>query len=190
MIDVSDFKRGIAIVFKGAPMMIVSVSFSTPSARGAATIAKTRLRNLNTGALVTESIRSGTRYEEVAVESRPVTYLYGDGSAWHFMDSASFDQFELDADALGDATHYLMDGMEGIRAVVIDGKIQGIELPHTADLVITECDPAVKGATAAAQTKRAVLETGLEVQVPPYLQAGEKIRVDTRDGHFVERVKA
>lgn len=190
MIDVSNFKKGQCVVYKGEPCMIVDVTFSTPTARGASTIAKTRFRNLVTGQLLTDSIRTGDKYEEVGVERRPCSYLYADGTHWHFMDAESFEQFQLDAGELGGATDYLVDGVEGITATTIEGKVVGLALPNTIDLLVTETDPAIKGATAKAQLKRAVVETGLEVQVPPYLEVGERIRVDTRDGHFVERAKS
>ena len=188
MIDVSDFKKGVCLVYKDAPMIIVDVSYSTPTARGGNTIAKTKLRNLLTGQLINESIRSGQKFDSVELEYRAVSYLYNDGSRWYFMESESFEQFELSADDLGDSTGYLADGIEGIRAMIVDGQMAGVELPHTVDLTVVECDPVIKGATAKAQMKRAVLETGVEVQVPPYLEAGERVKVDTRDGHFVERV--
>ena len=190
MIEVSNFKKGLCIVYKDAPMVITEVIFTTPTARGASTIAKTKLRNLRTGQLISDSIRSGEKYEEVDVEKRPCSFLYADGSFWHFMDAESYEQFQLTADDLGDWVPYLKDGLEGIVAMTIEGAVASIELPHTVDLDVVECDPVIKGATAKAQLKRAVLETGLEVQVPPYLEMGETIRVDTRDAHFVERVKS
>ena len=189
MIEVSNFKKGQCIVYKDAPMVIVEVIFTTPTARGASTIAKTKLRNLKTGQLISDSIRTGDKFDEVDVEKRDCSYLYSDGSHWHFMDSESFEQFQLNADDLGDAVQYLKDGLEGLIAMSIEGTVASVELPHTVDLEVTECDPSIKGATAKAQLKRALTETGLEVQVPPYLEQGEIIRVDTRDGHFVERVK-
>jgi elongation factor P len=189
MIEVSDFKKGNCIVYKGEPCVIVDVTFSTPTARGASTIAKTRLRNLKTGQLLSDSIRTGDKYEEVAVERRPCSFLYSDGTNWHFMDGESYDQFELGADALGDAVGFLVDGLEGIQATYVADELIGVALPNTVDLAVTETDPVIKGATAKAQLKRALLETGLEIQVPPYLEVGERVRVDTRDGHFVERVK-
>ena len=188
MIEVSEFKKGLCIIYKGAPMIIVSVTFSTPTARGGSTIAKTRLRNLLTGQLISESIRTGGKYDPADVQAKPISFLYSDGSRWHFMDEESFEQFDFGAEELDDATGYLVDGIEGLRATVVEGRIVGVTLPNTVDLSVTECDPAIKGATAKAQLKRAVVETGLEVLVPPYLEAGERIRVDTRDGHFVERV--
>lgn len=190
MIEVSDFKKGICLRYKGAPMMIVDVTFSTPTARGANTIAKTRLRNLLTGQLLTDSIRSGERFEEVEHEQRPIQLLYHDGSRWHFMDQESFEQFDLGPDELAGKAGFLKDGVEGLRAVLVEGRVVDVVLPTTVDLAVSEADPVIKGATAQAQLKRALLETGIEIQVPPYVQAGETVRVDTRDGHFVERVRS
>lgn len=189
VIEVSDFKKGLCIRFKDAPMQITDVTFTTPTARGANTIAKTKLRNLLTGQLISESIRSGGKYEPVDLEYRDASYLYNDGTDFHFMDGVSFDQFQLSRDALGDAANFLVDGLEGIRAMLVEGNIVSVALPNTVDLTVAECDPTIKGATAQAQTKRAVLETGAEIQVPPYIEQGERVRVDTRDGHFVERAK-
>lgn len=189
MIETSGFKKGVCIQFKGAPMMIVDVTFSTPTARGSNTIAKTKLRNLLTGQLISESIRSGEKFSEVDREARDVQFLYSDGSAWHFMDVESFEQFELSKETLGDKIGYLVDGIEGVSSIVVEGQLVSIELPNTVVLTVTEADPVVKGATAQAQLKRAVLDTGIEVQVPPYVEAGQKVKIDTRDGHFVERVK-
>ena len=190
MIETNQFKKGVCIEFKGAPMVIVDVTFSTPTARGSNTIAKTRLRNLKTGQLISESIRSGEKFAEVDADQHPVTYLYNDGSRWHFMDQESFEQFDLGKDELGDKQYYLIDGVEGLRSFIVQGAVVDLVLPNTVDLRVEEADPVIKGATAQAQLKRAKLETGLEVQVPPYVEAGELIRIDTRDGHFVERVKS
>lgn len=190
MIETSEFKKGVCLVYKGAPMVIVDVTFSTPTARGTNTIAKTKLRNLLTGQLISESVRSGEKYEEVDLERHPSSFLYGDGTRWHFMDDATFEQFDFGADELGDATGYLVDGIEGIQAVLIDGRVVSVQLPLVVDLLVVETDPVVKGATAQAQLKPAKTETGLVVPVPSYLATGERIRVDTRDGRFIERSKA
>jgi len=189
MIDVSGFKKGICIEYKGAPMMIVDVTFSTPTARGGNTIAKTKLRNLLTGQLISDSIRTGDKFPEVDRQQRPIEYLYSDGTHWHFMDSESYEQFELTGEDLGEKVGYLKEGLPGVTSIVVQERIVSIELPNTVDLEVTEAEPVIKGATAQAQLKKAVVETGIEVQVPPYVTAGERIRVDTRDGHFVERVK-
>ena len=190
MIEVSNFKKGVCFIYKSAPVMIVNVQFSTPTARGGATIAKTRLRNLLTGQLLSDSIRSGERFDEVDMERRPVSYLYADGERFHFMDAETFEQFELNAENLGDDRNYMKEGLEGIISLTVDGRIVSVELPMVVELQITEAEPVVKGATAKAQLKSAVLETGAEIQVPPYIVAGELVRVDTRDGRFVERAKS
>lgn len=189
MIETSELKKGVCIEYKGAPMMVVDVTFASPTARGGNTIAKTKLRNLHTGRIHSESIRGGERFPEVDVEQRPIGFLYADGSRWHFMDSESFDQFDLGREELGEKTGYLVEGIEGMRALLVAGSVVDVLLPTTVDLLVTEADPAIKGATAQAQLKRAVLETGLEVQVPPYVTVGERVRIDTRDARFVERAK-
>jgi len=189
MIEVSDFKKGVCLRYKDAPMMIIDVAFTTPTARGANTIAKTKLRNLLTGQLINESIRSGEKFAEVDHEKRPIQYLYADGTHHHFMDNESYEQFQLAAEDMGDKVGYLKDGLEGMRSILVEGRVVDVVLPNTVDLEITEADPVIKGASAQAQLKRAVVETGLELQVPPYIVVGETVRIDTRDGHFVERVK-
>lgn len=189
MIEVNEFKKGLCIVYKDGPYLIVDVSFSTPTARGGNTIAKTKLRHVETGQLISESIRTGGKYEVVDIEQRPISYLYSDGSRWHFMDTESFEQFDLGPEDLGDGVGYLIDGIEGMRAISVRGKIVDVVLPHTVDLLVTEADPHVAGGSARAQMKWAKVETGVEVQVPSYVEAGDRIRIDTRDGHFVERAK-
>lgn len=190
MIDSSNFKRGDCIVYKGAPVSISHVTFSTPTARGAGVIVKTKMRNLITGQLLVESLRAGEKYEEVDLEQHPCSYLYSDGSRWYFMDDQTFEQFDFDAEQLGDAANYLRDGIEGVRAMLIDGQVVSLTLPMNIDLEVVETEPAIKGATAQAQLKPAKLESGLVVQVPSYITVGERVRIDTRDGHFVERVKS
>ena len=162
---------------------------STPTARGGNTIFKTKLRNLKSGQILNESIRSGEKFEEVDMERHKASFMYSDGTDWHFMDDETYDQFFFDKKGLGGAELYLSDGIEGLQAVLIDGVILAIELPLSVDMTVTECDPTIKGATAQAQLKPATTEGGLIVQVPSYLSVGERIRVDTRDGHFLERAK-
>ncbi len=189
MIETNQLKRGVCIVHKDAPMIVVDVSFSAPTARGASTIAKTKLRNLLTGQLISESFRGGEKWPEADTEQRPCTFLYADGTRWHFMDQQSFEQFDLGPDELADSVGYLKDGLEGLRALYVMERLVSVQLPLTVDLKVTETVPALKGATAAAQLKPATLETGLVVQVPPYIVTGELLRIDTRDGHFIERAK-
>jgi elongation factor P len=189
MIDTNQLKKGVCIVFKGAPMIVQTATSSTPTARGGNTITKTKLKNLITGQILNESFRGGEKFEEADLEHHDCGFMYSDGSDWHFIDNVTFEQFSFSKDDLGDDVGYMKDGLEGLQAMVIDGNVVSIKLPLSVDLVVSECDPVIKGATAKAQLKSSVTETGLEVMVPPYLEAGEVIRVDTRDGHFIERVK-
>jgi len=189
MIEFSEIKRGVCIQHKGAPVMVTDVKLSSPTARGGSMIAKTRMRNLLTGQTLNDSFRSGDKFEEVDLERHPCTFLYTDGSRWHFMDDSTYEQFDLGADELGDSVGYLVEDIQDIQAMFVDSALAGVELPNTVEFEITETTPPIKGATATAQLKIAVVQTGIEVQVPSYLVMGERIRVDTRDGHFVERIK-
>jgi len=189
MIDTNDFKKGVCLIYKGEACIIVDYTVSTPTARGGNTIYKTKLRNLKTGQLYTDAIRSGEKFADVDMERHGASYLYNDGSRWYFMDDESYDQFDLGADDMGGDQEYIEDGLEGMQAMLIDGIVVSIQLPMTVALEVTECDPTIKGASAQAQLKPAVCSTGLKVQVPAYVEAGTRIKVDTRDGHFVEREK-
>lgn len=189
MIETTDFKKGVCLVYKDEPCIIVDYTVSTPTARGGNTIYKTKLRNLKTGQLYTDAIRSGEKFGDVDLERHNASYLYNDGSRWYFMDDESFEQFDLGKDDLGGDERYITDGIEGIQAMLIDGVTVSIQLPISVVLDVTECDPSIKGATAQAQLKPAVCSTGLSVPVPAYVEVGTRIKVDTRDGHFIEREK-
>jgi elongation factor P len=188
MINASDMKRGVILELDGDPWLVIECAFQTPSARGASTLTKIKIKNLKTGAVLSKSHRSGEALEEADCEKRPVQFLYKDENGYVFMDQESYDQSTLDPAILGDSAGYLTEGLE-CRSLLHNGNVINIELPMTVEVQVVECAPYIKGATAQAQLKPAKLETGLEIQVPPYLEPGEKIRVDTRDGRFVERVK-
>jgi elongation factor P len=190
MLATGDFKKGVRILVDGGPFVIQDVHVQTPSARGASSLTKVRLRNLRTGQILDKTFRGGDRVEEPNLELRAVQFLYRDGDDFHFMDAQSYDQFSLTADELGDAAGYLKDGMEGLRSVVFNGKVISVDLPTTVVLRVTETTPPLKGATAQAQTKAATLETGLVIQVPSYLESGELVQVDTREARFVARAKS
>lgn len=170
-------------------MIVVDVNFTTPTARGGGTIAKTKMRNLLTGQLLSESLRSGEKYPPVDVERKSASYLYKDSEHFHFMEADTYEQFAMTADDIGPAAVFLSDGLEGIQAMRVDGTLVSVELPDTVVLEVTEADPVMKGATAKAQFKRAVVGDGIEIKVPGYVAVGTMVKVDTRDGHFVERVR-
>ncbi len=189
MLNASEFKRHGRIELEGDPYVILDVRFQSPSARGASTLVKAKVRNLRTGRVFDRSFKASDKVAEAQLELRPVQYLYADTDGYHFMDGGSYEQFSLSAEDLGDDAGYLIEGLEGIRSIVFNGQVMSIELPLTVVLRIRETDPALKGATAQAQTKPATLETGLVIQVPSYLESGEAVEVDTREGRFISRAK-
>ena len=189
MISTSDFKRNLRIQIDGEPFVILDVHVQSPSARGASSLSKIKVRNLRTGQVFDKTFRGGDKVEEPNVELRPIQFLYRDDDGFHFMDNQSYDQFKLTADELGDLGGYLKDGMSGIRSVLFNGDVISVELPNTVVLQVVDTAPAVKGATAQAQTKPATLETGLVIQVPSYLESGEMVQVDTREARFISRAK-
>jgi elongation factor P len=188
MISSSDLKRGVLLEIDGDPWQVIDCTFQTPSARGASTLTKAKVRNLKTGAVLQKTWRGGEMMQEADCEKRPVQFLYRDDEGFVFMDQESYEQFTLGADALAESAGYLTEGLE-CRSMLHNGVVFTVELPNTVELQVVECAPCIKGATAQAQLKAAKLETGLEIQVPPYLESGERVRVDTRDGRFVERVR-
>lgn len=189
MPNASELRRGGRVELDGEPYVVLDVHFQSPSARGAATLVKTKVRNLRTGNVFDRTFKAQDRVVEPQVELRPVQFLYSDDDGCHFMDSESYDQFSLAADEVGDAAGYLKEGLGGIRSVLYNGRVISIELPHTLVLRVTHTDPAIRGATAQAQTKPATLETGLVIQVPSYLESGELVQVDTREARFISRAK-
>ena len=187
MLSTGDFKRGLRILVDGDPYVILDVFVQTPSARGASSLTKVKVRNLRTGQVFDRTFRGGDRVEEPNVQLRPVQFLYRDSEGFHFMDSQSYDQFTLGAGELEEAAGYLKEGLAGIRSVVFNDRVLSIDLPNTVVLQVVDTAPALKGATASAQTKPATLDTGLVIQVPAYVESGELVQVDTRDGRFVKR---
>ncbi|MBW2260976.1 MAG: elongation factor P [Deltaproteobacteria bacterium] len=186
MIDSSDMKRGVLIDLDGAPWLVIDCTFQSPSARGGAQYTKVRIRNLRTGQVLSRSYRGGEMLPTADCEKRSVQFLYRDGDDFMFMDEESYDQFSLGSDVMGEAAGYLVEGAI-VRSFVYNEAVISVELPNTVDLEVTDTAPALKGATAHAQLKPAVLETGIQVNVPPYITPGEKVRVDTRTGRFVSR---
>jgi len=188
MVNSSDLKRGLLLEIDDAPWVIVDCSFQTPSARGASTITKIKIRNLKTGAVLQKSYRGGEMLKEADCERRNAQYLYKEGDDYIFMDDESFEQVGLAAEVIGDPVGFLLEGMK-VRTRLYNGTVIAVELPNTVEMLVVDTTPTIKGATAQAQMKPARLETGVEILVPPYLETGERIRVDTRDGRFLERVK-
>lgn len=186
MISTSDFKRGLVMQIDGAPCIILDVAFQSPSARGASTMVKTKYRNLLTGQVLDKTFRSGDKVEEADFERHKGQFLYADGGQGVFMDLETYDQFEMEPAGFNSIAPYLLDGTEVVLGL-FQGRMINVDLPMTVELTVTETAPAMKNATATAETKDAILETGLKIKVPPYLETGDRIKVDTRDGRFISR---
>lgn len=189
MLTAGDFKRGLRIEIDGDPFTVMDVHFQSPSARGASTLVKARIRNLRSGNVFDKTFKTSDKVNEAQIELRPIQFLYADDDGCHFMDSDSYEQFALSREALGDDAGYLTEGLEGIRSVLFNGNVMSVELPQSVVLRVEYTEPAMRGATAQAQTKAATLQTGIVVQVPSYMETGELVQIDTRDGHFIARVK-
>jgi elongation factor P len=163
---------------------VFSVEHRTPGNLRAFIQAK--LRNLRTGAMFEHRFRSPDPIEKITVDEVEMEYLYNDGDAYYFMDTSNFEQTHLTTDTLGEAVDYLIPNLQ-IKVEFFDGKAVGVELPQIVELTVVETEPGLKSATASSVTKPAKTETGLVVQVPPFINEGEKIRVDTSEGAYLSR---
>jgi elongation factor P len=182
----NDLKRGLVFLLENAPCLVLDTSSQSPSARGGSTLIKTKYRNLLTGQVLEKAFKAGDRVDDADFEKRKGQFLYADGDNGVFMDLESYEQYELGDDIYGPVKGFLLDGTEVIMGV-FEGQVVSIEPPMIVELLVTETAPAIKNATAQAQTKEAVLETGLRLQVPSYLETDERVKVDTREGRFVSR---
>lgn len=188
IVNVTEIARGDILEIDGDPWQATEVQSQTPSARGASLLVKAKVKNLRTGQSLAKTWRGGETVTTAEVDQRAAQFLYRQGEDFVFMDLVSYDQITLDADHVGDAAGYLLENLE-VKTVIFQDRVIALNLPTTVDLTIEETNPAIKGATAQAQLKPAKVETGITVLVPSYIESGEKIRVDTRDGRFVERAK-
>lgn len=187
MIKASALKRGTIVEMDGVPHVVESVMVQSPSARGGATLYKTRFRNVQTKQKVDQTYRGDDALKEAHFEVRTAQYLYADGDRRAFMDLEDYTQYELPDEEVEEALPFLVDDMEGISLLTSDGRVLGIRLPDVVELRIVQCDPSIKGASATARAKPATLETGLVVQVPEYIAPDDVIRVDTRSREFLSR---
>ena len=185
MISTGDLRKGVTIELDGELWQILDYHH-IKMGRGSAQVRIT-LRNVKRGQTVERSFQAGTKWPRAQLENRPVQFLYRDGDDFHFMDTETYDQFMLSAEALGEATHYLKDGMT-VDRTAYQGETIGIELPVSVDLEVVTTEPGFAGDTAQGARKPATLETGLVVQVPLFVGEGDTIRVDTRTGEYQTRV--
>lgn len=185
MYDTSEFRRGLKIEIDGKPFEIIEFQHVKPGKGGA--FVRTKLKNMINGRVIDQTFRSGEKVGRPDLEEKEMQYLYKDGDSYCLMDNATYDQIFLTEEQLGDVS-FLIENLT-VSILFFNGKPVGIELPMFVEITVADTEPGVKGDTASKVTKPATLETGAVVAVPIFINAGDKIKVDTRTGNYVERVK-
>ena len=187
LIEAIEIKRKMYFEFEEAPYHCLDVDVSKPTARGGQTLVRIKMRNLLTRAVFDKTFKAGEKFKEPDLEMIPASYLYGDGDGYHFLDQASFETLTLSADTLGDDAGLLADNVL-VQVQKFNGRPIGLQLPPHVELRVTSTEPGVRGDTASGGvTKSAVLETGLEIRVPLFIQEGEKVKVHTETREFAGR---
>lgn len=184
--NVNEIRNG-AFIKEGKDVFSVVTYEHIKTGRGSGNI-KLKVKNLRTGAVVEKSYITGAKVDEAQVEKKKTQYLYREGDSFNFMDPVSFEQFQVSASVLADQAKYLKDGLD-VLLIVSEGKVLGMELPLSLVYEIAETGPEEKGNTVSNVYKEATLDNGLVVKVPMFMSAGEKVKVDTRSGDYIERVK-
>jgi elongation factor P len=185
MASTSDFKNGLTIEMDGEVYQIVEFQHVKPGKGGA--FVRTRLRNYRTGAVIDKTFRAGEKIEIARVERRTMQYLYQSGDDYVFMDNETFDQVSFSEEQIGPQVKFLQDSLD-VMVASYEGRILGVDLPDTIEVSVVQTDPGLKGDTASGGSKPATIETGAVVTVPLFINEGDRIRVDTRNGKYIERV--
>ena len=183
----SDLKRGAVVEINGEPYIVHQIDVKAPSSRGANTLYKVRFYNARTKQKLDETYKGEDSLGDIDLERRLLQYSYLDGEEYVFMDEEDYSQYQINTDSLGEQVQFITDGLQGIMGLLVDGNLIGIELPQSVVLEIVDTAPGMKGASAAARTKPATCSTGLVVQVPEYLEAGERIKVNTQEARYISR---
>ena len=184
VVSTNQFRNGMHIELDGSVWRIVEFQHVKPGKGGA--FVRTKLKALESGSVVDRTFRAGEKFARVHTEVKNVQYLYDDGSEAHFMDEASYEQFGLPHAEVANELAYLPPS-SSVQMLAVDGKPSGIQLPASVELTVTQTEPAVRGDTVTNVTKPATLETGAVVQVPLFVDTGEKIKVDPREGRYISR---
>jgi elongation factor P len=186
MIQATQLRPGMIILYENDLFRVTAIHHLTPgNKRG---FMQTKMKNLKTGIGTEKKFRSEDRLEQAMLDSRAMQYLYAEGDLYTFMDTQNYEQTSLPAEEMGDILQYLLPN-QVVEIQFYEGKPVGINLPSTVELEVVETEPSFKGATASASYKPAKLETGVTVQVPPFIQVGDKVRVDPSEGTYLERIK-
>jgi translation elongation factor P len=184
MISTNDFRTGTTVEIDGNAWQVVEFQHVKPG-KGAAFV-RAKMKNLQTGAMVERTFNAGEKMPKAHVDRKVMEFLYEDGGEYHVMDTESFEQTALTKEQLGSAINFLKENMQ-LTVLVFHDVIFSVELPISVELEVTETDPAVKGDTATGASKMAVLETGYSVKVPLFINNGDVLRIDTRNGDYIER---
>lgn len=184
MYSTVDFRNGLKIEFEGDPYILVYFQHVKPGKGGA--FVRTKMKNLKTGAVLEHTFRSGDKVEKPDLEDREMQFMYKMENQYHFMDTGSFEQIYLDEDHVGEAGNYLIENLS-VKIQFYRGEPIGIDLPIFIVLRIAETEPGVRGDTVSGANKPAKLESGAVVQVPLFLNVGDRVKVDTRTGSYIER---
>jgi elongation factor P len=185
-VSTNDLKNGMTLDLDGTLFQVIEFQHVKPGKGGA--FVRTKLRNLKSGAVLEKTFNAGVKVGLAIVERKPMQYLYSDGDGSVFMDLATYEQVHVPAQTMGDAGRYLAEGAEA-QVALHRGVAIALELPASVALTVTTTDPGVKGDTRTGAQKPATLETGAVVNVPLFVEEGERIKVDTRSGEYIERVK-
>ena len=185
MADTSDFRNGFTMTLEEAIYSIVEFQHVKPGKGGA--FVRTKLKNVRTGAVIDRTFRSGDKVKDIRIEKREMQFLYSESDFFHFMDSETYEQTQLPRETGGDAARFLVEN-ETTYVSVADGVPLAVELPNFVELTVEHTEPGIRGDTAQGSTKPATLETGAVVSVPLFVDRGEKLKIDTRTGEYVERV--
>ncbi|MDR2251325.1 MAG: elongation factor P [Endomicrobium sp.] len=185
MISTSDFKNGLNILVDGDPYQITWFQNHKPGKGGA--VMRVKLRHLKKGGTIERTFKSGEKFEALSVTRQKKQFLYKEGVKFNFMDMNTYEQISVSPELLGDKANYFKENLE-VEAVYLENELIGIDLPIIIEMTIAEAEPGIKGDSVSNLTKMAKLETGADIRVPLFIKEGDKIKVDTRTGEYVERV--
>lgn len=186
VLTASDLRKGLKLEIDGEPYIVTDFEFSKPG-KGQA-LYRCRLKNMITGSQFDRTYRSGDKFNSADLEEQEYQFLYTQDNSYHFMNTSNYEQIELTSQTVGDAVNFLTENLV-VSILLFEGRPIGISLPNFVTLRVVQSDPGIKGDTAQGATKPATLETGFVIQVPLFVEQGEALKIDTRSGTYVERVK-
>ena len=186
MYTAGDLRKGLKIQIDGEPYVVVDFQFSKPG-KGQA-LYRTKLKNMVTGNQFDRTFRSNDKFEKAPIEERSMQYLYSQGDEFHFMDTKDYAQIVIFREQMGDDVNFLIDNME-VQILLFNDNPIGVTLPNFVNLTVTQADPWAKGDTTGSDSKPVTVETGYLLQVPPFIEEGDRIQIDTRTGTYMTRVK-